>query len=85
MALGGGLQWLLVPATGCGPWGADRLVRRPAAGSVVGAIGAGAVQDDLARVQSTGYLLSLIAFGFLWYFAIAFVVLEIVRAFARKP
>ncbi len=54
-------------------------------GSIMGAILAGAVQNYLPRVQSTVYLLSLIAFSFLWYFAIAFVVVKIVRALARKP
>jgi len=54
-------------------------------GSIAGAILAGAVQDYLPRAQSVIYLVSLIAFSFLWYFAVAFVVLKIVRALARKP
>ena len=53
-------------------------------GSMAGAILAGAVQDYWPRAQSVVYLLSVIAFSFLWYFAVAFVVVKIVRALARK-
>ncbi|HXX70770.1 MAG TPA: hypothetical protein VEI55_00645 [Candidatus Acidoferrum sp.] len=54
-------------------------------GSIVGAILASAVESYLPRAQSIVYLLSLIAFSFLWYFFIAFVVVKIIRASARKP
>jgi len=49
-------------------------------GSIVGAILTGAVESYLPRAQSIVYLLSLLVASFLWYVAIAFVIVKVVRA-----
>jgi len=53
-------------------------------GSVVAAVLGGIVQDVLPQAQRAAYLCVSLVFSFLWYFAIAYIVIKIVRAAGAK-
>ena len=53
-------------------------------GSTVGAVLVSFVQDFIPHAQRIAYLCISLVFSFLWYFAIAYIVIKIVRAAGAK-